>query len=1056
MSAATRARVATEPQENALWLLERLSPGTAANNLSVTFAVDAALDVDTLDRALTAVVNRHEVLRSGYVGADGTLVREQHASIEGGLVTTLAVVPAELDEALASWVRRPFELDGRPLVRAALVQLEDRSVVSVVLHHLIFDTVSAVPFLRDLIDSYEQLARSRGLPARFQQPLPRLEPAAASAGDRHYWLTELAGYDPATVHLACALPENPSPTLSGAVATLELSADDRQNLRNLQRIMRAPESTVLLSAFWLLLHGHGAGSDIVIGNPVNTRARSDIDAIGYHVNVLPLRLRIDRQQTVRELNHLVRDQFFSGMAHLNQPVDELTPLLLPRDNGSWRSMLVNHVFNYVNSDVLPEFHLAGAPTRTIHVENGTSKFDVELFVISVGDRLRLRLAYNTGVLSADTAVRLLQRYAEMLNRLADAPDLRIANLEVWSEHDHAVIDKANSTTTSMPSTTVYEQLRQRATFEPGAVAVVQPGREARWQDLVELADRYAVLLARSGVTTGDVVGLCLPRGIELAAAVLAVWQIGTCYLPIDRGLPAERIRYILTDSGAMVVLSDQDDPRLRGHGADLLLVADAPVPDSRPSPVPTSATSATTATSATSATSAYLIYTSGSTGRPKGTRIGHRALANLVAHFQSELNIQPSQRMLWSTSFSFDISALELLTPLAAGASVVVAPDAARSDGAAMRAALSEGIDYVQATPTTWRLVLPEVVDVLGSVVVLVGGESLPLATARNLAAAARRVHHVYGPTETTIWSSSQLLPAEVSTVLVGRPIANTVFVVLDSVGRPLPIGVRGELWIGGEGVAEGYHARSRLTAERFIERGGVRGYRTGDVAQWAADGQLQLFGRSDRQVKIRGNRIELGEIEAVLGEHGAVRSAAVVVVGLDTADAQLVGFVELHDHELLDDVWEFARTRLPHGYLPQQLVAYERLPVNMSNKIDYPILTERAGELLACASTAVAPAGPASTDATSGLTAQLVRLWRELLDTGNSIDADTHFFRSGGHSVLGALLVQRVKKDLGITIALAELFEAPTPTLFAARIAEAGIHDAIQAHTPDGTEVST
>ncbi len=1020
--------LAVEPREEALWVLERLSPGSAANHLSVTFTVATRLDARLLNRALLAVVSRYEALRTCYQ-ADGAQLSKRVARpseiAELSLVSELPLAGRDLQAVLRQWVRRPFELSGGLLLRAGLVVEAERSVVCVAVHHLIFDTISAVPFLHDLAACYDAFAAGRQPDPELLAERPQLPQPEPSAASMDYWLAELAGYDPAAVRLACELPEPASPSLSGEVVLQELPAADRQLLRDLQRQLRAPESTVLLTAFWLLLNGHGGGSDIAIGNPVSTRPTDAPDAVGYHVNVLPLRIRAAAEDTVASLTRRVREQFFEGMAHLDVPVDMLTPLIA-RDDTSWRSMLVNHVFNYVNEDVLPTCSLAGRTTEPMHVENGCSKFNLELFVISAGGQLRLRLVYNTDVLSRDDAQRLLGRYRAVLHAMGRCAEQPVAEFDVWSEQDHRTIDAANATERPIPAASLLDQIAEQVALRPDAPALAEATGPTSYARLWDRAGELAGLFQANGVRPGDVVALCLPRGSELAAAVLASWRLRASYLPIDPGLPADRIGYQLDDAGARVVLAAEPDARLEGHGVPVLLGSSASEPsESEPSVAADEMAGAEPA--------AYLIYTSGSTGRPKGTRIGQRALRNLVEHFRLELGMAAAERMLWSTSFAFDISVLELMVPLVSGATVVVAEDAVRADPAAMRSALEAGVRYVQATPTTWRLVLDGVRELLGNLVVLVGGEPLPLATGRQLAAAAEQVHHVYGPTETTVWSSSEVLRPGLPEVLVGRPIANTTFAVLDSHGRELPVGARGELWIGGAGVAEHYHRRPELTAERFTVRNGRRGYRTGDVARWTEDGRIQLFGRSDRQVKIRGNRIELGEIENVLAEHAAVRSAAVVVVEQHAGDAQLIGFVENPTGEgSLDEVWEFANSRLPHGFLPQQLVSLDRLPVNMSNKVDYPELTRRAQQLAKQAGSA-AP----SVAGDGRLTDALVALWTELLQVDGEVDEHTHFFRSGGHSVLGAVLVQRIKAELGASVPLAELFEAPTPATLAARIGE-------------------
>jgi amino acid adenylation domain-containing protein len=426
---------------------------------------------------------------------------------------------------------------------------------------------------------------------------------------------------------------------------------------------------------------------------------------------------------------------------------------------------------------------------------------------------------------------------------------------------------------------------------------------------------------------------------------------------------------------------------------------------------------------------AYLIYTSGSTGRPKGVRLTHRNLANVVRHFADELGAGADTSMLWLTTFAFDISALEMCLPLAVGGRLVIGPDAVRADARRLLELVERaGVDLIQATPTTWRLVMPAAGDRLAGRTLLCGGEPMPPSLARALRDGGGRAYNVYGPTETTIWSTvADLSDEDTARVTVGRPLANTRVYVLDAVGNPVPPGVTGELCIAGDGVAQGYHGRPELTAERFVTDPALgRYYRTGDTAVLREDGRVELLGRRDRQVKLRGHRIELTEVEHVLEDHPEVSAAAVVLRGDPSVDGHLVAYVAAVDRPgLAGDVWSFARSRLPGYSLPGRIRRLDTLPQTPNGKTDVQALSALPDEDDGGA------AKPAGTGADPH-EALLVEAWRQVLGRAE-LDRDANFFLSGGTSVQAVRLAQEVSERCAVPVSMGMIFRAPTPSALAA-----------------------
>lgn len=1016
----TSTQAATTRKEQALWLLEQLVPGKGVNNLSLAFRVNGRLDLEALRSALDVLVRRHEVLRTVYRVDGVALVKDTAGAMP---VVIERGSPVDVQDALTRFVSRPFPLDGRQLVRAAYFESPAGDHFCLAAHHLIFDTISAGILAEELVRAYETLVAGRDLDDLLTEVpvLPEPEPAEASLA---FWREHLRGFEPGGLELWCGEPDVADPTLAGSNVTYELSEQARTAVRELQRRLRAPEAVVLAAAYYLLLAAHGAGPDMVVGSPVNIRTPEHARAIGYHVNVLPLRVGVDFEEDFATLVRRTRDVFFDAFSHAAVSVDILSAEL-NRVGSAWRDTLFRHLFNYVPEMGLPPFKIDGMTAEPVVVENVYSKFDLEFFVMSSAQAIKVRAVHYSEVLSRRDVELLVRRYEALLLAVGARADLPVRELRIWSDDDIEIIRAANQTARPDQPRTVLDAVWSHVTNVPSAVVVEAGDRRSTYRQVWDAAIATSRRLAQAGVQYGDVVAIATPRAAELVSSVLGVWLAGAVYLPVDLGHPAQRVTYLLTDSGTKAVLAHPDAPIPAGVRCTTIPVVQ--VSDDEPTGV------AESSVLVDPLDTAYLIYTSGSTGQPKGTLITHRGLANVAAHFAEELDVGPSDGMLWMTTFAFDMCGLELYLPLVSGGRMVVGPDEARTDGQVLAGLLAEhDVDILQATPTTWRLVLDHVEGMLAGKRTITGGEPVPARLARRLVEAGTRVHHLYGPTETTIWSTSSVLDGHVPDQLdVGRPIRNTVVFIADPAGRELPIGVRGDLCIAGSGVGAGYHDRPELTAERFGEHP-VHGrfYRTGDMARWRPDGTIELLGRVDRQVKLRGNRIELGEVESVLGSHPEVAAAAVVMVGDPGADAILTAFVETTAS--LDDLWEHARAQLPPSAVPNEFVPVDSLPVNANQKVDYPALVGIAGERRASVNVAASETRAAAED--DGPTEILLSLWRDLLGRGD-VTAESNFFANGGHSLLGVQLVQRVEEVTGVRLALSELFGSPTPQALAERL---------------------
>lgn len=1019
-------------KEQALWLLERLVPGTGVNNLSLALRVDSPLSVPLLNEALALLVSRHAALRTAFHAGETGMRREVLASRNQRVEVSRISASGSLDAALTRFVAEPFTLDGKPLLRAGYFEHEAGDHFCLAVHHLVFDTASSVVLCNELIAAYTALAAGLHLPEELRGIAPVAEEAPASEKSLAFWRAELAGAQPQDLELNCGIPDRgDQPTLEGDQVTVPLSVEAVSTARRLTKELRAPEAVILLAAYSALLAGHGAGPDTVIGAPTDVRRQVAPGAVGYHVNVLPLRIGYRPDQSFKDLVRRTRDIFFGALSHSDVPVDHLLSEI-SRSSSSWRHTLFRHVFNYVPQNGPAEFTIGGIRAVPVTVENGSSKFDLEFFLLPSQKGISLRVVYNTQMLERSDAQALAARFDAFLIAVGADPELPLRNIHQHSPEDQLVIAAANDTA-APEGLTVLEQIVARATAAPDRVAVEDGERQVSYGQLLEAARATERLLRDHGVTSHDWVAVHAPRGCELAAAVLGVWLAGAAYVPLDPDHPRQRVEYQLSDSGAVVVLAAHDasaPPTVPGCLVLPLVSvpADAPLV-SRERPVSARDPQAP----------AYLIYTSGSTGRPKGTVVGHGALANLIAHFAAELAVTLDDATLWMTTFTFDISALELFLPLVSGGRLVIATDDSRVDGAALAELLKRHeVSIVQATPTTWRLVVDAASDALSGRRVLCGGEPMPVQLARMLLDTGCELRNVYGPTETTIWSTSARLTAGLlrdddTTATVGTPLRNTQVFVAAPQGTELPVNVSGELCIAGSGVAIGYHDRPELTADRFGEHPAYgRFYRTGDRARWRADGTLEVMGRNDRQIKLRGNRLELGEIEVVLLAHPDVAAAAVVVAGDTSADGVLVAFVEARHaaEDVADGLWEYARAELVSASVPHHFEVIPALPRTANDKVDYPTLVWRAHEWLDATRDR---AGTQTTlaDSEDPLVLEIVELFRELLRT-QRVDAATNFFTSGGYSLLGAQLAQRIGQSTGVRLRLAEVFSNSNPAALA------------------------
>ncbi|MFG1689131.1 amino acid adenylation domain-containing protein [Nonomuraea sp. NPDC049269] len=975
-----------------MWFIDQVH-GSAAYAVATALDLRGELDVERLHGALRELVRRHESLRTVFHAPDGEPVQVVLPAGE----TPLPIEDCDdVERALSEAAAQPFDLAHGPLFRARLLRLgPDHHVLSLAFHHIVVDGWSITLLRSELAALYngetlpEPRVRYRDY-ARWQRE---------QAADLDFWKERLHGI-PHSLDLPTDRPRPPTQTFEGAVATHVLPMELASGVRKLSQERGATLYMTLLAALHTLLYRYSGQEDICVGSPVAGRTRPELEGIaGCFINTLVMRATMDGALPYTELLAQVRAYALGAYAHQDVPferlVEELNP---PRDLS--RNPLFQVLFNLLN---LPksDLDLTGLAVTERAVETGTAQVDLVLYVDEQGDELLCRLEYNTALYDAGTARRLLRHYESLLSAIVAAPETPLSDLGFLTGEELA--EQLDVQDVEVPDLCIHELVEAQVDRTPDAVALTFEGVSLTYRELDERAGRVARRLRAAGVGPETLVGVAMERSATMLVTLLGVLKAGGAYVPLDPMYPQERQDHILDDSGLGVLVTERElAGRYTGYQGELILADDesdrhvpGESPERRPAPE----------------NPCYVLYTSGSTGRPKGVRVQHSSVVNFLTSMSREPGLTGQDTLLAVTTFAFDISVLELFLPLTVGGHVLIASREAAYDPLRL-AALLDGATVMQATPATWRLLLSSGWQGKPELKALCGGEALPADLATDLRGRVAELWNLYGPTETTIWST--LTRVTDGPITIGHPIANTRIHLLDATMQLVPTGVVGELYIGGAGLARDYLGRPELTAERFITwRDGRRLYRTGDLARRRADGSIEFLGRADKQVKVRGYRIELGEIESLLLAHPAVREAAVVVRGSD--EAKSIAAYLVHDAE--HDWREYLRRKLPDYMIPSAFVTLDALPLTPNGKVDRKALPEPVGQVRA---EGTAPRNPAEV--------KLAELWSAILGV-RGIGIDDDFFALGGDSFKAV----RAVRDSGIQATVMDLFKNPTIRAFAA-----------------------
>ncbi|WP_204342851.1 non-ribosomal peptide synthetase [Micromonospora terminaliae] len=888
-----------------IWLLEQLLPDTLMHHLTMAYEIRGPLDPAVLGRAAEAVVERHASLRTTFHERDG----RPFVTVHDTAPPALRVVPvASLDD----WRSRAeveiaakFDLSELPLFRMTLFPIaDDHHVLMVVLHHIVADGASLGVLLDELSDAYATL-RDGGrwpaadLPTTYQRHVEQQRTAATDgswAEDLAYWRARLHDA-PAVFTMPGAAPRPSRPTLSSYGAQASLTEHDVTALQEFARLHRVSPAMVLSAAWVATLSRHSGERDILVGTSVSGRDRAELRGlIGLFMDVVTLRVQLPAGTSFAELVTRVRDESLTAMMHRRPPFTAVVAEL-----GRERSLAYNPVyqvlFNNASRSAQAFADVPELDCRRLPLASAAIQTDLEMIVVAGPDqRMQLNLEASADLYEEATTTLLLEHTVNLLRNGMAAPDTPVDRLSlVTEEQRRELLRLCAPPRTPLPDVrSALDLVLASIDRHPDAPAVHSGGRRFTYAELGRHAGRLADRLARQGVTRGDVVAVHLDRSVEALLAMLASWQLGAAYLPVDPTYPRRRVEFILRDARAQVIVTGPatapDTFTALGTPVVVLDEADGDAADGAP----------LTATAGGSGEdSAYVIYTSGSTGQPKGVNVPHRAVVNFLTSMALRPGLTRDDVMLALTSPSFDISVLELFLPLTVGARIALAStEDARDPQRLLDLITEERVTVLQATPVTWDGILTLAPAHLRLRLALCGGEALTRPLANRLSEAASEVWNMYGPTETTVWSLiAPLRPGpDDEPVPIGRPIQNTSAWVLNPDGDVLPAGVVGELYLGGSGLALGYRGRPGLTDQRFVtgppETGAERLYRTGDLVRLRPGGDFEFLGRADSQVKIRGHRIEVDEIASLLRRHPGVKEAVVVTRDDGSGNRQLVAYV--------------------------------------------------------------------------------------------------------------------------------------------------------------------
>jgi amino acid adenylation domain-containing protein len=998
-----------------LWVIHRLDPANVDYNMATVWQIDKPIDAAQVVHAIRDLSCRHEILRSAF--------RDEHGTPRVHLlpVDKVAIVQRDLREVceqeqwriiqddLATEAHTTFDLQVEPPLRWIVYQLAaDRVATLASAHHIALDDWSLALLRRELATTCSGIAPGGPAPLQYVDYAHwqrRTQDPKAIAAELQWWERNLAGIPP-----VCSFPGDSITSNSGG-GNAHSFCWDAEFTGSVRKMVSEEGATVymgLLAACAVVLRAYTGLTDIVLGSPMGLRERPEFETmLGPFVNLLVLRLDLDGDPTFADVLARARNAVLDAFDHRQVPFETMVERLNPVRSWDHSPLFqVAVVMHNASDEPGPPVHGGGA----IH--------DVTWFAREVQGQIEGTLEYRSDLYDAGTIDRIAGHLQAVLRAAVDDRHCNISRIPLLTATERRqVVETFNATSVALDPATFVVRFERQAAISAARHAVGFQGTRITYDELNRRANQLANHLRSLAVGRGVHVGICLDRSIEMVIALLGVQKAGGTYVPLDPNFPAERLEFMVADSTMTVLITAggvaagfrvPEDVRVIALDVDSAAIdvmdASNPEPVALPDDI------------------AYVIYTSGSTGMPNGVAVSHRALTNFLCSMEREPGLTSEDVLAAVTTISFDIAALELYLPLMVGARIELVASKTATDGPALAELLSRsGATVLQATPVIWRLLAATGWRGCPGFRALCGGEQLPRDLANDVLDCTTELWNLYGPTETTVWSTLGRVERGVQAISVGRPIANTKVYVLDENLTPMALGLPGEIWIGGDGVATGYHRRPELTAARFVTdpysvEPDARMYRTGDLGRWGADGRLYHMGRIDRQVKIRGLRIELEEIEMALSMHPAVRQSIVTARDSGSNDLRLIAYVLYEEGADLtaSEARRYLRHRLPDYMVPSVFVAMERIPLTPNGKVDLRSLPDPFKRAMRATGSYERPA--------PGTEELLAGIWQDLLQV-ERVGAADNFFELGGNSLLSLRMVAAIRAQTGCDMQPRALF---------------------------------
>lgn len=1036
-----------------LWFIDQFIPGQHFYNVPTALKLEGNLNLAALEQTLEQILCRHEILRTNFKMIEGEVMQMIIPALTIPLrVINLEGVSPEQQETeamrlLVAECERPFNLSSEPLLRVLLFKLnQTQHILLINFHHIICDDWSIGIFIRELATLYTNFVSSE-----FSTPLPELPLQYADFSEWQnqwlqgeilenqlsYWRKQLQGIS--KLNLPSDRPKPLISSYQGAMQYLELSPALTEALEQFSQQEGTTLFMTLLAAFQTLLYRYTHQTDIVVGSPIANRNRSEIEhLIGFFVNTLVLRTDLSQHPTFRELLGRVKEVTLGAYSHQDLPFEKLVEELQPERSSS-ENPLFQVVFGYENAP-METLDLPNLKVSSLSYEQKTTRFDLEFHLwkssggfrsLWGGDRwqysqgIRGVVVYNTDLFDADRITRMIEHFKILLNQSIDHPQEKVSHLPILTETEqHQLLTKWNQTQTDYLKTQcIHHLFEAQVQQHPDAIAVRFSGQSLTYQELSDRSNQLAHYLKKLGVNSEVIVGICLKPSLDMIIAMLAILKAGGAYLPLDPSYPSERLNFMVEDAKVSILVTHsaiihQLQSSIHCH----LICLD------KEEEIITQETTLHLINQITPENLAYIIYTSGSTGQPKGVAVPHKAVIRLVNN-TNYINLTTTDKIAQVSNISFDAATFEIWGALLNGAELIgIDRNILLSPEEFARQLEKEKITVLFLTTALFQQMVRIVPQAFATLrYLLFGGEIVDLRWVRKLLKYNLPQHfiHVYGPTENTTFSSYYLikdLPESITSLPIGRPISNTTIYLLDQQLNSVPVGIVGEIYLGGDGLARGYLNRPELTAEKFIFHPIIQQklYKTGDLASYLPDGNVKFMSRIDDQVKIRGFRIELGEIEAILSQHSGVVEAVVTVQEEIPGEKQLIAYIIASPKPPITntELRKFLKQKLPDYMIPSAYLFLDSFPLTPNGKINRNALPKIDALTFNSEENYVAPG--------TEVEAKLVKIWTKILGK-EQLGIHDNFFELGGHSLLATQLVSRIRDTFKIELSVRNLFESPT-----------------------------